>query len=148
MKNPPFEVDAPEESLGFLLWQVTMSWQRMIKKTLEEQEISHAQFVILAIVLWWEKQKKTLTQNEIIQMSKMDKMTVSKSLKILSEKGLVFRRESSTDTRVKVVSLTSKGTTLACKLVPLVETTDSSFFETLTKKQESDLLKLLNKLCR
>ncbi len=50
MTNPPFGFDAPEDSPGFLLWQTTISWQRMIKKALEPHDISHAQFVIMAIL--------------------------------------------------------------------------------------------------
>ena len=35
MTNSPFGFDAPEDSPGFLLWQTTISWQRMIKQALE-----------------------------------------------------------------------------------------------------------------
>ena len=71
----------PEDSPGFLLWQTTISWQRMIKKALESHDISHAQFVIMAILLWWHSKEKDVTQIDIVTMSKLDKMTVSKSLK-------------------------------------------------------------------
>jgi len=42
-----------EDSPGLLLWQTTIFWQRMIKKALEPYGISHAQFVIMVILLWW-----------------------------------------------------------------------------------------------
>jgi len=58
MIEQPFSVDAPEDSLGFLLWQTTTFWHRLIKKALEPYGISHAQFVIMAILLWWQTQEK------------------------------------------------------------------------------------------
>ena len=146
MINPPFGFDAPEDSPGFLLWQTTISWQRMIKKALEPHDISHAQFVIIAILLWWHGQKKEVTQIDIVTMSKLDKMTVSKSLKKLVGMDLVARHENQEDTRAKSVQLTKSGVTLAGKLVPIVEGVDEDFFGKIKKKQKKDLIVILQKL--
>jgi MarR family transcriptional regulator, organic hydroperoxide resistance regulator len=146
MINPPFGFDSPEDSPGFLLWQTTISWQRMIKKALEPHDISHAQFVIMAILLWWHGQKKEVTQIDIVTMSKLDKMTVSKSLKKLVGMDLVARHENQEDTRAKSVQLTKSGVALAGKLVPIVEGVDEDFFAKLPKKQEKDLIVILRKL--
>ncbi|MEM8629128.1 MAG: MarR family winged helix-turn-helix transcriptional regulator [Chlamydiota bacterium] len=146
MTNPPFAFDAPEDSPGFLLWQTTISWQRMIKKALEPHDISHAQFVIMSILLWWHGQKKEVTQIDIVTMSKLDKMTVSKSLKKLVGMNLVARHENQEDTRAKSVQLTKSGVALAGNLVPIVEGVDEDFFANLPKKQEKDLIVILQKL--
>ncbi len=146
MTNPPFGFDAPEDSPGFLLWQTTISWQRMIKKALEPYDISHAQFVIMAILLWWHGQKKEVTQIDIVTMSKLDKMTISKSLKKLVGMDLVARHENQEDTRAKSVQLTKLGMDLASKLVPIIEGVDEDFFAKLPKKQENDLIVILRKL--
>jgi DNA-binding MarR family transcriptional regulator len=146
MSNPPFGFDAPEDLPGFLLWQTTISWQRMIKKALEPHDISHAQFVIMAILLWWHGQKKEVTQIDIVKMSKLDKMTVSKSLKKLVGVDLVAKHENQKDTRAKSVQLTKSGVALAGKLVPIVEGVDEDFFAKLPKKQEKDLILILQNL--
>jgi len=146
MTNPPFGFNAPEESPGFLLWQTTISWQRMIKKALEPHGISHAQFVIMAILLWWHGKKKDVTQVDIVTMSKLDKMTVSKSLKKLAGMDLVKRYENQEDTRAKSVQLTKPGVDLTGRLVPIVEGIDENFFARLPKKQEKDLILILQKL--
>lgn len=146
MINSPFGFDAPEDSPGFLLWQTTISWQRMIKKALEPHDISHAQFVIMAILLWWHGKEKDVTQIDIVTMSKLDKMTVSKSLKKLVGMDLVARHENQEDTRAKSVQLTKLGVALAGKLVPIVEGVDEDFFAKLPKKQEKDLIVILQKL--
>lgn len=146
MQNPPFGFEEPEDSPGFLLWQTTMIWQRLIKKALEPYDISHAQFVILANLLWWHGKNEEVTQVMIIGMSKLDKMTVSKSLKKLALLGLVERKEHSTDTRAKTVALTYAGASLAKKLVPIVEGVDEHFFKKLTGKTENDLIVALRML--
>ena len=88
-KKSNFDVKKAEESSGFLLWQVTTMWQREIKKALEDVELSHASFVILASLLWFEEQNVEITQTTIINHTKLDKMTVSKNLKSLVLKGFV-----------------------------------------------------------
>ena len=146
MTNPPFGFDAPEDSPGILLWKTTISWQRIIKKALEPHDISHAQFVIMAILLWWHGKEKDVTQIDIVTMTKLDKMTVSKSLKKLVGMDLVARHENQEDTRAKSVQLTKSGVVLAAKLVPIVEGVDEDFFANLPKKQEKDLIVILRKL--
>src|SRR5665213_3425618 len=112
MAKSTFGFKKPEQSPGFLLWQTTITWQRLIKKALEPYDISHAQFVIMAILLWFKEQGNEATQGIIINWSKLDKMTVSKSLKKLVSQKLVTRAENETDTRSKTVSLTHKGKNL------------------------------------
>src|SRR3989344_2744622 len=121
MADPAFGFEKPEHSPGFLLWQTMVIWQRQIKKALDPYHISHAQFVILANVLWFEGIKKIPTQILIAHSAKLDKMTVSKSLKKLAANGLIKRVEHKDDTRAKSVHLTAKGKAMASKLVPIVE---------------------------
>jgi DNA-binding MarR family transcriptional regulator len=116
-----FSFDAPEDSPGLLLWQTTVTWQRQIKKALDPYDIAHAQFVIMAITFWFEEHQQNPTQVLIANLSKLDKMTISKSLKKLVSLGYMDRCESKSDTRAKWVSLTLKGKKLIQKLVPIVE---------------------------
>src|SRR5262249_43447568 len=142
----PFGFDKPEDSPGFLLWQTTTIWQRSIKKALSLSGISHAQFVVLAITLWFENHNQEVTQSLIIRQSKLDKMTVSQALKKLVADGYIKRYEQPKDTRVKTVCLTQKGKILASKLVPIVEKLDTTFFGAISKHNQKALLSLLNEL--
>ena len=144
MPDKAFGFEKPEDSPGLLLWQTTITWQRLIKKVLDPYQIPHAQFVILAIVLWFEGIKQEPTQVLIVRQSKLDKMTVSKSLKKLVSLGLIKREEHEKDTRAKSVYLTAKGKTLASKLVPLVEKMDEKFFGVVNVKDQRRLVNLLN----
>ncbi len=145
-KTSAFSVEKPEDSPGLLLWQTTMTWQRLIKDALAKYDISHPQFVILAILLWFTEQGQAPAQIDIINISKLDKMTVSQSLKKLALKGLANRSEHSEDTRAKAVELTSKGKTLAKKLVHIVEDIDKKFFGVLEEKHQTALIKILRNL--
>jgi MarR family transcriptional regulator, organic hydroperoxide resistance regulator len=141
-----FGFEAPEDSPGFLLWQTTVTWQRLIKKILDPYDISHAQFVTMAVVLWFEEHQEHPTQIAIARLSKLDKMTVSKSLKKLVALGYVRREESHQDTRAKWVHLTLQGKKLASKLVPLVEHGDETFFGALGREEQKGLTRSLHKL--
>lgn len=146
MLNLPFGFEKPEDSPGFLLWQTTITWQRLIKKALEPYDISHAQFVIMAILLWFGKHNYDTTQILIVNWSKLDKMTVSKSLKKLVVLELVHRTEHTTDTRAKSVTLTDKGKDIVYKLVPIVEKIDADFFGKLPDHNQKSLIQLLRAL--
>ena len=146
MDKLPFGFDRPEDSPGFLLWQTTMVWQRQIKKALEVYDISNAQFVIMATLLWFEAHGYDTTQILIVNWSKLDKMTVSKSLKKLVVMGLVNRIEHETDTRAKSVSLTDNGKKLVHKLVPIIEGIDGRFFSKVPDFEQKNLIKILSRL--
>ncbi|MFZ4115488.1 MAG: MarR family winged helix-turn-helix transcriptional regulator [Chthoniobacterales bacterium] len=141
-----FGFERAHESPGFLLWQTTMLWQRLIKKALEPYAISHAQFVIMATLLWFEFTEQSTTQVDIINWSKLDKMTVSKSLKKLVTLKLVNRIEHQRDSRAKSVSLTPSGKKLLDDLIPLVEGVDALFFVKTTKRNQQMLIQIFQKL--
>ncbi len=135
-KKSIFSVEKPEDSLGFLLWRNTTTWQRRIKASLLPYGISHAQFVILAVTRWFFENKQEPTQVSIAELSGLDKMTISKSLKKLAAMDLVSRTEDVRDTRAKTVILTAKGNELIGRLVRVVDGVDRKFFGVLTVKEQ------------
>ena len=147
MKNKSnFQVDRPEQSSGFLLWQVTTLWQREVKNALHVIDLSHSKFVILASLLWFREQKTIVTQTTIIEHTKLDKMTVSKSLKILEKDDLILKCENEIDTRAKTITLTNKGIELAIKSIEIVENIDNDFFSKLDMKDKNKLNLLFSEL--
>lgn len=148
MTNLPFGFERPEDSPGFLLWQTTMIWQRQIKKELEAYNVSHAGFVIMATLMWFEANGHDTTQTFIVNQTKLDKMTVSKSLRQLVTQGFVNRIEHKVDTRAKIVTLTEQGKKMLCTLIPLVEAIDTNFFGVTSSTDTKNLINLLQKLIR
>ena len=145
-KKYAFGFEAPEDSPGFLLWQTTVTWQRLIKKALDAHDISHPQFVIMAVALWLVKHHQDPTQVAIARLSKLDKMTVSKSLKKLILQGYISRKESQKDTRAKWVHLTPQGKSLVSKLIPVVEGIDAEFFGKVPQGDQQNIIQILGKL--
>jgi MarR family transcriptional regulator, organic hydroperoxide resistance regulator len=148
MKNPnnTFQFEKAEDSSGFLLWQVTNLWQREIKKALEEFDLTHSQFVLLASIHWLTLAKQDVTQILLSSHTKIDPMTTSTVLRTLQTKGLLKRREHSTDTRAKTVVLTDNGIKIVKQAVKTVEQFDNTFFQALgnkTKEFNRCLLTLL-----
>lgn len=146
MRKDPFSIERAEDSPGFLLWQTSMIWQRLIKNALEPYNISHSQFVIMASLIWFELHNIETTQTTLINWTKLDKMTVSKSFKKLAELRLVKRVEHERDTRAKSVSLTELGKELINKLIPIVERIDAEFFDKISKEDQQKFIQILKKL--
>lgn len=146
--NIQFHFQKPEESSGYLLWQLTMLWQRKMKKALDTLDITHTQFVLLAALAWLSKEQKSVTQVDIANHSKTDRMMVSKVLRTLQSKGFITRQEHQTDTRAKEIRLTESGKIVTQKALILVEETDQAFFEILESemgKFNHQMLSLINK---
>lgn len=139
MNNSSFGFEKPEDSLGFLLWQITTTWQRAIKKALDPFGINHPQFVIMASLLWFQEKKQISTQVMIANMTGLDKMTVSAAVRTLLSLEYVTRAEHKTDTRAKTVQLTASGKKLIAKMVPIIEGVDAEFFGILSAKEQKGL---------
>ncbi len=122
-----FSIESPDDSSGFLLWQVTNLWQREIKKALEKFGLTHSQFVLLASIYWLTLHKQEVTQ--IVLSSH-----TSTVLRTLQAKKLLQRQEHATDTRAKTVALTEEGKKITKLAVKTVEKFDGNFFKPLGEK--------------
>lgn len=141
----PFSVETPDESSGFLLWQVSTLWQRGLKKQLEAFDLTHPQFVLLASTLWLTQAGMEITQISLSQHTKIDPMTTSVVVRTLIQKGLMQRTPHPTDTRANLVRVTPAAETLLQAAIPAVENFDSTFFARLGTSV-SDFNRLLNEL--
>ncbi len=130
-KENPFMRSKANASPGFLLWQVSMVWQRKVSASLKPHSFTQAQFVLLASLMWLSRQEKNITQVHLAQHAKMDVMTVSQVLRTLEKKKYLLREAHPQDTRAKVLRLTKTGEAHARKLVPIVENLDDEFFRSL-----------------
>lgn len=141
-----FQFETPNESTGFLLWKVSNFWQREIKKSLAQFDLTHTQFVLLANIYFLSKTKEDVTQMDISNQVGIDKMLTSNVLKTLIKKELIQREEHKIDTRAKVVSITRLGKSILKKAVKKVEDFDKVFFSKLENSNSfnSELIELLN----
>lgn len=141
-----FPFAGTKESTGMLFFGIASEWEKQIHASLDAQNITYAQFIIIAVVFWCTLHDNESTQADVIHMSCLDKMTVSTSLRKLEQLKIVERHIHSEDARVYGISLTRKGITLAKTLVRTVESVDKEFFGSLSKSEQKTLISLLGTL--
>jgi DNA-binding MarR family transcriptional regulator len=115
------------------MWQLTNQWQKEQRRALKKLGLTHAQFVVLAGILWLSAQPAPhVTQQQVSDLTKIDKMSLSTLTTTLIEKNLLQREFHPLDNRAYALTLTTKGRRLAIKAVPIVEGIDAVFFSTQT----------------
>ncbi|HSX26518.1 MAG TPA: MarR family transcriptional regulator [Chlamydiales bacterium] len=125
--------EGPEESPGFLLWQVSTQWRRQIEAALATLGITHPQFVLLASIGWLTRDQEEISQVELARHCSMDITMTSQVLRSLEQKGFIERYKRAGNERSKYLHLTQKGAQLLEHALPLVESVDCQFFERLGK---------------
>lgn len=126
-----FSFKSPEDSPGYLLGQLTMIWHRKLKQVLDPLDLTHTQFALLAAVAWLSKKSDFITQIDVANQGNADRMMVSKVLRTLQDKKFITRQEHPTDTRAKIIKMTTEGETVLQKAIVAVENADLEFFSSL-----------------
>ena len=119
----------PGSSPGFLLWRVTLRWQRLMTATLRPFSLTHVQFVLLAS-LWWlsEMRHEAPSQRRLAEFAGTDKMMTSQVLRALEARGLIDRADDPEDSRARRLAVTARGAELGQAAIIAVEAADRSFF--------------------
>jgi DNA-binding MarR family transcriptional regulator len=138
-----FSFKKPEDSPGFLLWQLTNQWQRRQRQALSKLGLTHSQFVVLAGILWLESlSDTTVTQKLVSDLTKIDKMSMSDLVAALLQKKMLQRMIHAKDRRAYSLALTNRGRKTVLKSIPIVEGIDAKFFS----EDTPNLMKLINNL--
>jgi len=131
----------PDDSPGFLLWHVTLRWQRDIAAVLGPLDLTHVQFVLLTTTWWLNSQGEDPNQLSVARQAGTDVKMTSQVLRKLEAKSLIRREVDLADTRAKRLRVTARGAELAQQAVAAVEATDAAFFQSI-----SDVAALLDML--
>jgi DNA-binding MarR family transcriptional regulator len=120
---------APGESPGFLLWRVTLRWQRVMGATLRPLGLTHVQFVLLASA-WWltHVAGEQPSQRRLAEHASTDPMMTSQVLRALEQRRLITRAADPDDSRALRLTVTEPGARLALKAIQRVEAADAEFF--------------------
>ncbi|MFN5317808.1 MAG: MarR family winged helix-turn-helix transcriptional regulator [Bacteroidia bacterium] len=117
----------PEDNAGFIMWQVSMLWQRKLKNGLDKLGITHAQFLLLGALDHLSKEKTVVSQQDLARHIQIDKMMTSKILRTLQKKGLLTRKKNKVDTRLRSLALSEEGQALLGSAVKTVDRIDQDF---------------------
>jgi len=118
----------PDDSPGFLLWHVTLRWQRHIAAALAPLDLTHVQFVLLACTWWLNAHGRSPNQLALAAQAGTDVKMTSQVLRRLEAKGLVVREIDPADTRARRLQVTDRGAELAQHAIAVVEGVDAAFF--------------------
>lgn len=134
----------PERSPGFLLWHVTLRWQRAVVAALAPLGLTHVQFVLLASTWWLNEHGDDPNQLTLARHAGTDVKMTSQVLAKLEAKELLRREVDPSDTRAKRLRVTPAGARLARRAIEVVERADAEFFAPVA--HQPALLKALQRL--
>lgn len=137
---------SPEDSPGFLLWHVTLRWQRDMAAALAPLDLTHVQFVLLASTWWLNQQGDRPNQLTLARWAGTDVKMTSQVLRTLEAKGLLMRTVDPDDTRARRLQVTETGAELAARAIDVVEAADRTFFS--PAPDMADLTTILHALAR
>ena len=131
VQSPPVSrfPGGPAASPGFLLWHLTLAWQRAVAAALGPLELTHVQFVLLACAWWLHQQGCTPNQLQLARQAGTDVKMTSQVVRRLEAKGLIERAVDPADTRARRLRPTRDGARLARRAIVAVENVDALFFE-------------------
>ena len=99
-------------------------------------------------VLAWLSFQDVLTAKEISEYTHMDKARVSRAVRRLEDRGILYRTTSEEDQRVQFLRLTGEGEVLVGDLVPAARWWEAQLVATLTVREYRDLFIIMSKLER
>jgi DNA-binding MarR family transcriptional regulator len=134
----------PNDSPGFLLWHVTLRWQRDIAAALGPLDLTHVQFVLLATTWWMNGHGGPPNQLSVARQAGTDVKMTSQVLRKLEAKALIEREVDAADTRAKLLRVTERGAAIAQQAIAAVEATDAAFFRSIP--DPAGLLRMLRPL--
>jgi MarR family transcriptional regulator for hemolysin len=142
----PFKHERADDSLGFLLFKLTVRWQHTLAEIFERFGITQTQYAIMASLRWHETQGVVVTQTALATHARLETMTLSKAIRKLEADGLVHREPSACDSRAMEVQLSTKGRRLVQQAVVAVERADDAFFGVLSERKQAGLRMVMREL--
>jgi len=105
-------------------------------------ELAVADWRVMAVL----GQQAPLSAREVCALTAMDKVRVSRAVGRLIARKLVERATSDRDRRVSVLSLSAAGQSIYREVVPLALDAEANLLKGLSKQEQSQLDRLLDKL--
>jgi DNA-binding MarR family transcriptional regulator len=119
--------EGPAASPGFLLWHLTLAWQRDVA-ALEPLGLTHVQFVLLACAWWLGRHRQVPNQLQLARQAGTDVKMTSQVVRRVEAKGLLERAVDPGDSRARRLRLTAQGDRLAQRATTAVGPADAQCF--------------------
>ncbi len=115
-----------------------------LRRAYADENISINEWRVLAVIA----QEEAVAARDVVRLTPMDKMSVSRAVASLEEKGIAVRSVSARDRRVNMMSLTPPGRALFSRIATLALDYEDDILAALTKEECESLDRILVKLSR
>jgi DNA-binding MarR family transcriptional regulator len=115
-------------TVGALLWQVTLAWQRAMRAALEPHDLTHVQYVLLHAARVMDGHP---TQEQIADRTGTDLAMTGQVLRRLAARQFVTRELDPEDPKLRRIVLTPTGQAVLRDAHADVEITEGDFFAAL-----------------
>ena len=133
-----------KQNFGYCLYKSAMRFRSLLDEALQKHGLLTPQLGMLRIV----HESGSLSQHDIGDGLGIDKASIVKFIDQLEKLKLVIRKNHETDRRIKMVSLTAKGTKVLKKGALIRQQIEEQFLAPLTATERSQVKKLMPKLTR
>ncbi len=130
-----------ENRISLLIWQISNLWQSRIRLILKKSNISLNEYLVLESIYKLQGKTENIKQQDISNLSKIDRSVVSTKVSILENKKLILKIKP-LDRRSDRLVLTSNGSLLVKDLINEVEKQEVYIFE----KLDSEIFNFTNSL--
>lgn len=135
-------IDELKTMPGHLIRRANQISSAIFNAEMLEFELTSMQFIALVAIA----EHPELDATRVAEMTVIDKATVGGVLERLERKGLIVRRKSATDARVKVLAATAAGRALISVCFIRVEEVQKRILAPLSAAEQETLTELLAKL--
>jgi DNA-binding MarR family transcriptional regulator len=142
----PGGLAAPQEVLlGYRLWQAHHLWQRQVGRYLKAVGLTPVQYVLLAATYHLVSKDEVPSQIRLSTYTGVEKMMVSKNLRLLAHRGYLSRTPCPRDRRINRIRLTTAGMQILQRAFAKTTAAHASFFRSLGEdwKRVNSLLRTL-----
>ncbi len=133
------------ESPTYYLKQVVHLMQKTMRESLVDFDLTNTQFTLLMGLTVLTQTRKCVTQMDLANFLKLDKMMVSEVLRTLEKKGYILRVNNPNDKRAKSLIVTDKGVKLNEMALEKALVIDARFFSALGDDKD-EFVRMLKKL--
>lgn len=145
--SPDTETPCPqirlENYLPYRLSVAANTVSSIVARAYQERfDLSVWEWRVIAVL----SENATMTAQQICEATATDKVTVSRAIRSLNERGLVKRRESPQDRRARNVALTEAGTQMYQQIAPIALEYEASILKALSPDEHALLITLLKRL--
>ena len=128
-RREPSEAVPCEESLGHWLRLAYQAWMRHFDAALRPLGLTPVQFIALNVIERRHRRGEIPSQVQVATATQLDPMMISKTLRLLEERGYLKRSPHPDDPRANALHLTHAGDALLRAATPAFQDAHAAFFD-------------------